>query len=449
MAHELRIGIVRRVGVPIPPFITGVDSGGRFFRDQNEQPFLVRADETWSVMFFIAHSSTDLDTYFGTRAAQGFNTVVLNLLPPLDWDGHLGDTIDGVYPFVGQTDSYSSIDVTDPNETYWARVDAVFDVAESYGITLVVFPLSWSFWVGLTGDTSMITAQGTTGWETYGEFIGARYGDRPNVIWGLGHDFRNAFSWWETGNAHFAALETGLRAGGASQPISVHLYQQPSHDNSTLAGLLDYSMIYTYVPVYPQIHTVHGLDAYPALHFESQFEGENNESQLPGPADATALRRQACWALTAGSPGVTYGSLLYTFPASWQTSGIMTTDAVAQHEALLDWWESLPWWTLAPDQSATLLTAGQGTYYSSGGTLANVYATVCRNPAGTLNVIYIPDSRTITVDEGEIPGTVTAQWVDPSTGQATPASGSSGDYTTPGDNDDGDEDWLLVLEGSG
>lgn len=447
--YKFRVGAVPGTEPSGPLFATSVDSGGRYLLDQHGQPFLVRADETYSVPFWLSHSTTDLNTYFGTRAGQGFNAVVMNMLPPLEWESHRGATVDGVWPFVGQNSNHSSIDVTAPNETFWARMDNIFDVAAFHGITLITFPLSWSFWVGVTGETSMITNQGTGGWQTYGEFIGDRYGSRPNVIWGMGHDFRNVFSWWSIGNPHFAALETGLRLGGATQPLSVQLYQQPSHDNSTLAGLLDFSMIYTYNPVYPQIHTVYALNAYPALHFESQFEGENNEGQLPGNADATALRRQACWALTAGSPGVTYGSLMYLFPSGWQTSGIMTTDAVAQHKALLDFWETLAWQTLAPDQSSTLVTSGAGTYYSSGGTLANTHATRCRNAAGTLNVVYIPTSRTITVAHAQIPGTVTARWVDPSTGQDSTATPSGDNYTTPGNNADGDGDWLLVLEGSG
>jgi hypothetical protein len=65
---------------------------------------------------------------------------------------------------------------------------------------------------------------------------------------------------------------------------------------------------------------------------------------------------------------------------------------------------------------------------------------------------YIPTVRTVTVDMGALGAPATGHWYDPSSGDYTLIAGSplpnSGarDFTPPGNNRDGDGDWLLVLE---
>jgi hypothetical protein len=65
---------------------------------------------------------------------------------------------------------------------------------------------------------------------------------------------------------------------------------------------------------------------------------------------------------------------------------------------------------------------------------------------------YVPSERTITVDLEALGGPVTARWFDPANGTFTeigdgPLDNSGElDLSTPGDNADGDDDWVLVLE---
>ena len=98
------------------------------------------------------------------------------------------------------------------------------------------------------------------------------------------------------------------------------------------------------------------------------------------------------------------------------------------------------------DQSHAVITDGLGTY----GT--NDYVTAARTPDGTLAIAYIPSSRAVTVDLSTFSGSVTARWYDPTAGTFTSASESpfpnagSQQFTTPGTNAGGDDDWVLVLE---
>jgi hypothetical protein len=68
-----------------------------------------------------------------------------------------------------------------------------------------------------------------------------------------------------------------------------------------------------------------------------------------------------------------------------------------------------------------------------------------------LVVAYLPDIRRITVDMTRLAGPVQARWYDPTSGEFTSVGDSSlpnagtRHFASPGANDDGDGDWVLVL----
>ncbi|MEI9815075.1 MAG: putative collagen-binding domain-containing protein [Acidobacteriota bacterium] len=70
---------------------------------------------------------------------------------------------------------------------------------------------------------------------------------------------------------------------------------------------------------------------------------------------------------------------------------------------------------------------------------------------GSAAILYIPTTRTVTVEMSQISGPVAARWFDPANGAyigiqgPLPNSGSR-QFSTPGINAGGDTDWLLVLE---
>jgi hypothetical protein len=67
---------------------------------------------------------------------------------------------------------------------------------------------------------------------------------------------------------------------------------------------------------------------------------------------------------------------------------------------------------------------------------------------------YLPSLRTVTVDMTQLSAPATARWYDPSRGTYSAIKGSplpnSGKhkFAPPGNNRDGDGDWVLVLETS-
>lgn len=113
---------------------------------------------------------------------------------------------------------------------------------------------------------------------------------------------------------------------------------------------------------------------------------------------------------------------------------------------------SREWYKLIPDQSHTLLTAGYGTYTHGGNVSDSDYATAAKTPDGTLAVVYTPVTHTLTIALTNFSSRVTARWYDPTANTFAAIPGSpfpnirAHDFTTPGNNRAGDDDWVLVLE---
>ena len=122
---------------------------------------------------------------------------------------------------------------------------------------------------------------------------------------------------------------------------------------------------------------------------------------------------------------------------------------MAQLGYFRDLFSTRNWYRLVPDQGHLLLTAGYGTYATNGNVSASDYATAARTPDGALAVCYVPTVRTITVDMTQMGGATTAQWFDPAAGSYATVSGSpfanagTRTFTPPGNNSDGDGDWVL------
>jgi hypothetical protein len=114
--------------------------------------------------------------------------------------------------------------------------------------------------------------------------------------------------------------------------------------------------------------------------------------------------------------------------------------------------ESRPWYNLIPDQNHTVVTAGYGTFSSTGSLGDNDYLTAARSPDGTLVLAYMPTIRTITVDMSTLAAPANARWYDPSNGTFVVIPGSplanagTRDFTPSASNSEGSGDWVLVLE---
>lgn len=422
------------------PFVTAVSDDGRHFVDQAGQPLLVMGDAPWSL--FVDLSSTQARRYLDTRAAQGFNAMIVSLIGAEANGGPSDDgaTYDGVVPFVEG-------DILDWNPDYWQRVHDYLDMAAAKGLTAFLYPIDgWTI-----GNAFSPSTEGSC--EEFGVRVAKYFADLPNIVWVMGGDYFPATDDLAEGSDVDHCMDNalrGIRSTGDSRPFSIQLgYDESvSTENPFWAPRVDWNFVYTYHPTYAAVLEAYRAADKPALFSEGNYEGENNQPETPPTSDET-LRRQALWALTSGSPGEFYGSQDWRFEEGWERR--LESSGTRQLQGIRDFFRTLPWWRLEPDDRRPIVTGGRGRPAAPGvamDVLDSDYVTAASTSDGGTTVVYIPTRRTFQLDVDRLPTPATAVWFDPSTARTTPATVSSS-MTTPGPNSSGDGDWLLVIRSSG
>jgi hypothetical protein len=418
-------------------FPVAVSANHRYLIDQNGSPYLLVGDSPQCLATKL--SVADMDYFFTDREQHGFNALWVDILCG-PYTGGQADysTYDGMLPFT------SPGDLSTPNPQYFARIDAMVQLAAAHGITLVLQPAE-------TGSfRDLLRTNGAAKDFAYGAYIGHRYRQAPNIIWLSGNDYQT--DQWATFDPYTTALARGLRSTDPNrlQTVELNYPVSLSTDNPNWADIIDLNAAYTYAPTYAEV-----LKGYthspsrPVIMIEANYEGENN---LGGsPANGEILRRQEYWTMLSGAAGVFYGNH-YTWgfqTDSWKDQ--FDTVGATQVSYMVKFFTSLPWSELVPDQGHRLVTAGFGTPTSTGLVSDSDYATAAMTTDGRLAVVYLPTPRAITVDMSRFRAPVTARWFDPTNGSYTAATEGSIANTSTREfkpnrpNSQGEGDWVLVL----
>jgi hypothetical protein len=201
------------------------------------------------------------------------------------------------------------------------------------------------------------------------------------------------------------------------------------------------------------LHSYNQTPVIPNYLIEAHYELEE-VGKPPDYGTPSVLRREEYWTMLSGGTGQFYGNrYTWSFARGWESH--IDTPGVAQLTIWKNFFSSLPWQDLVPDQAHKIVTAGLGTY----GTLEtrvsqSDYCTVAGTPDGSLVVAYMPTVRTITVNMASLKAPAKAKWFDPTNGiyQTIPGepfvNTGSRDFTPPRENGDGDGDWVLLLDAS-
>jgi hypothetical protein len=159
------------------------------------------------------------------------------------------------------------------------------------------------------------------------------------------------------------------------------------------------------------------------------------------------VRKFAYWSVFAGACGVTYGCHdIWQFwkpgraPVSWARTPwevALKLPGSTQVGLLRKLIESRPVLTRIPDQSLIVGDPGKG----------GEHAQATRSASGDYAMIYVPVSRTITLDLAKLSGKMTVVWwFDPRTGEAREferfVRTDRKTFTPPSDG----PDWVLVLD---
>jgi hypothetical protein len=423
-----------------------VSANKRYLVDQRNVPYLMVGDSPQALIVNL--SEADAAYYFAQRQQQGFNTLWINLLcETYTGCNSSGVTIDGIAPFTATLPGCGSAlptcyDLSTPNSAYFQRAKDMITLAAHYGFTVLLDPIETGGWL------TTLEQNGRSNDYAFGQYVGSLFASYTNIIWLSGNDFQ---SWTNsTDNTDALAVAQGIQAAdpAALQTNELNYPVSDSLSDPAWSGLLSLDGAYTYSPVYQEVLTAYNRNALPVFMEESNYEGEDNLGQ--DPSTPLLLRKEAYWSYLSGAMGYLFGNhYAWQFLSGWQQN--LATVGAAQLGYAVTLLEQRAWYNVVPDQQHSFLTAGYGTYASSTITTSD-YATAALAADGTLGLIYVPTARTLTVNLGAMTGPVTARWFDPTNGTYQAISGSpfaksgSQQFTTPGNNSGGDQDWVLVLE---
>lgn len=433
------------------PFPLTLDSSNRFLRTAQGTPFFMVGDGAAQIL--CQRLPSVVTQYLTDRQSKGFNALWMHVVTnDQDFGNADGLTDDGIAPFTGvidgsTVDSGPNYDFTTPNSVYFARLDAILGIALSMNFLIFLDVMENDAYLQVYENN------GLTKMGQFATFLANRYKTWNNIVWMTGNDFQT----WNTNtfdNQIAQALMSNIQTTDSSkfQTTELDFFISGSLDNSLLVPYTTLSSVYTYYPAYYEVLKEYnsGAKTVPTHLIETYYEQWVNSGLFPQVATDLMLRKQPYWTILSGGVGYFYGSIWLDFPSGWPSD--IDTVAVTQ----IGYWKAVftsfsNWQLLIPDQSNVFLTAGFGTPTGngSGNIQTDNYVTAALTADGSLGMAYCPESSTITIAMTKMRGTTLARWYDPTAGTYTSigsfANTGSHNFTTLGNNTEGDPDWLLVL----
>ncbi len=378
---------------------------------------------------------------------MGFNSILVDALCTSYTGGNgNGTAYDGTPPFTSGTDP-SNYDLSTPNPAYFAELDALVSLAATDHLAVLLDPIETGGWLVTLENNGPAKAY------NYGVYLGNRYRGFANIVWHSGNDFQ---SWSSSPSDNNLVHQVMLGIASADpvhlQTVELNYNFSYSNQDTTLSDVLTLDACYTYYETYDCFAQAYAsTPVLPLFLTEANYEYENNTGQLPGPAGPYVLREQEYWTLTSGGAGQLYGNhYTWLFPPEWQL--FLISPGALEIQYINSLFGALPWQNLVPDTAHQVVTGGYGTY--NGGNENFTTATYCTTAwvRGFYALTYCPQATTLTVNLAEFAGFTRARWYDPSNGTFIRISGSpfrnagSHNFTTPGNNHNGDRDWVLDLD---
>jgi hypothetical protein len=429
--------------VTAPVYPLKASANNRYVVDQTNVPVMIVGDSPHSLIVNL--SEAQARQYFANRQSHGINAVWVELLCVAYTGGRAnGSTYDGILPLTGAALQNWSGNINSPNPDYFQRVDDMVNIAAQYGITVFLDPYETS---GLQGFAAN---NGIGNCYAYGQYLGNRYKNFPNIVWITGNDFQH-WATFTAENAAVAAIMSGIASVDPNhlQSTELNFFVSGSHEDSALLPYTTLAGAYTYYATYSEVLKEYNASpTLPVFMEEANYEGESNAGGDFG--DPPTLRRQEYWTMTSGATGQMYGNH-YTvgFISGWQQN--LDTVCVAQLGYMKQLFNSVNWFDLVPDQNHRIVTAGYGTPSSTNVPINDNYVTTAASPDGTLAISYLPAGQAITVNLSAFAGPITARWFDPANNTFNVVAGSpfnnqgTVQISPGGNNSEGTSDWVLVL----
>jgi len=419
---------------------------------EDGEGFFWMGDTGWET--FHRLNRDEVETYFKNRSNKKYSLIQAVLLP--EQGGGINKiNAHGDLPLLNRDPS--NPDVTPGNNPlspteydYWDHVDYVIQKAEENGLYVGILP-AWGRYVADANNNTVIF--NTINARAYGEWIGNRYKNRPNIIWIMGGDRRGDEG---GGVAVWNSMAQGIRSADQNHLMTFHPNVGSSSQWFHNELWLDFNMIQSgHCQTDPATYTKVTQDYYDRSPIKPVIDGEPRYENIPRCFNASNgliqpfdVRETAYWSLFAGAFGHTYGhnSIWQMYkPEFSPVAGASKDWNVAlddpggiQMQYLSELMQSRPLLGRVPDQ--TLISGGEGTGAN------HIQATRGEGYA----FLYMPSGNTVNVRMGIISGSqVKGWWYDPRTGEASEIGifSNSGilSFDPPGNHIRGN-DWVLVLD---
>ena len=244
------------------------------------------------------------------QIARGFNTLWIELLCDSYTFGYgnggtvnYGRDINGNNPFVS-TLSGGYYDLTTPNNAYRSHVDYIVQTAAANGLQCLFTPLDQGGW------SNTASVNGNARLFQYGQFLGNRYKNYPNIIWNMGNDFQN---WREPqADGYILSIADGIKSVDTVHPMTIELdyFVSESQDETNWIPRINTNGVYTVLPdLCGNAGCVQQAYDYAGV-FRRELRGREQRGRAGTPK---VLRRKEYWSMGGGAlAGHLYGSIGWT-----------------------------------------------------------------------------------------------------------------------------------------
>ena len=399
-----------------------VSKNKRYLQHEDGTPFFWFGDTCWEA----SHRATSsmANTYYQNRADKGVTVVHITVHGSSRIDifkyPNACNMINGLEPFVDK-------DPTQPREEFYSHIDTLVSNAANYGLYIGLLPTWGEYVCQAWGKGPEIFNEDNAG--TYGAWIGNRYKDHPNIIWIIGGD-----RYGDHGGAGDLAIWRAMANGIKSvDPNHIMTYHTCS-DQANHVGLsssdwfhndswLDFNMIQTHVYIDTIPSTVN--DDYTKPLIKPTILGEGVYYGWDPLVSDRVYRSQPYWAFLAGSCGYTFGQTYIWWcerkddgnDGTYYTKNYPEPDEdenwldyldnshTIWMENCMDFFKSIDWWKLIPDQS--VITAGAGS--------GDDQKVASRTSTGNMVVVYYATISSATIDMSKITSgsKAVAKWWNP------------------------------------
>ena len=247
-----------------PAYPLKASANKRYLVDQDNVPFLMVGDSPQALVGNL--SQAQAATFIANRLKYGINALWINLLcnDSIGCNSD-GTTFDGIVPFTVPGD------ISTPNPVYFQRAEDMIRFAATYGMTVILDPIETIGWL------NTLRANGVEKAFAYGQYLGNRYRDFPNIMWLHGNDFQT----WRNpaDDAVVQAVARGIRNKNSVHlhTVELNFYTSGSMDDPTWIPLIDLDCAYTYFPTYVQVLTEYNRPNFmPVIMVEANYEFEHN-----------------------------------------------------------------------------------------------------------------------------------------------------------------------------